>query len=253
MKQRVNLEFNLKELKLPIFLKNYSDLASRALENKMSYEQYLLSISDLEVEMRRKNKIKNLLKYAKFPNEKSLSSFDFSYLKKIKEQSVVEICHGHFLSNSTNIIFIGVPGSGKSHLAVAIGRELCIKNKKVLFHTGCSLVQELAKAKTTLSLTNFFMKLRKYDLIIIDELGYIPFKQDEAELLFQFISDRYERGSLLITTNLVFKEWGQVFKDPITASAAIDRLIHHSIIYDFSEEDSYRTLQAINKKNKKAV
>lgn len=247
MKLQMNLEMNLKELKLPVFLKEYSSMSTRAIEVKMSCEQYLLAISDLEVEERRKNKIKMLLKSADFPKGKSLSGFDFTCLKEIKRQTIIELCQGNFLGDSTNLIFIGNPGAGKSHLAESIGRELCIKGKKVIFYTGCSLVQELVRAKSSLNLTKFFIKLRRYNLVIIDELGYIPFKQDESELLFQFISDRYEQGSILITTNLAFKDWDQVFKNSITAGAAIDRLIHHSVVFDFRREDSYRTLQAQKK------
>lgn len=249
MNLQINLEMNLKELKLPVFLKNYSDMSTRAIEERMSCEQYLLAISNLEVQERRNNKIKSLIKMANFPRDKVISNFDFSHLKTIKKQTVIELCHGNFLSDSTNLIFVGNPGAGKSHLAEGIGRELCIRGKKVIFYTGCSLVQELIKAKTNLNLTKFFLKLRSYQLLIIDELGFIPFKQEESELLFQCISDRYEQGSVLITTNLAFKDWDQIFKNTIMAGAAIDRLVHHSIIFDFRKEDSYREAQSKKKLN----
>ena len=133
---------------------------------------------------------------------------------------------------------------------MAIGRELCLKGIKVLFHTGCSLVQELVKAKNNLTLTNYFKKLMAYDLVIVDELGYIPFEKTEGDLLFQFISDRYERKSLLITTNLAFSEWENVFKNKMIATAAIDRIVHHSQIFKFEKEKSFRAEEAKKKLKK---
>ena len=143
------------------------------------------------------------------------------------------------------------PGSGKTHLAIAIGRELCLKGYKILFSTGCELTQNLVKAKNNLTLTNFFKKMTFYDLVIIDELGYIPFEKTESDLLFQFISDRYEKKSILITTNLAFSEWDTLFQDKMIATAAIDRLVHHSQIFNFERDESHRTETA--KKRLKAV
>jgi len=160
------------------------------------------------------------------------------------------LAQGNFLANHTNLILFGSSGSGKTHLALALGRELCLKGKKVIFFTGCSLVQELVKAKNSLTLTNYFKKMGAYDLVIIDELGYIPFERIEADLLFQFISDRYEKKSILITTNLAFSEWDKVFKDELVAAATIDRLIHYSVILEFRKEISYRAEQAKKKLKK---
>jgi DNA replication protein DnaC len=247
---KINLDQNLKSLRLPAILSNYTRSASDALENKFSYEQYLFQLTCKEVEERFSNRVKYLLKGAKFPKTKTLDEFNFADLEFSKE-SVLELCKGHFLNDHTNLIFFGTPGSGKTHLAMAIGRELCIKGKKIIFHTGCSIIQELVKAKNNLTLTNYFKKMSIYDLVIIDELGYIPFERSEADLLFQFISDRYEKKSLLITTNLAFSEWDKVFKDPMVASATIDRLIHYSVIFQFKKEVSYRTEQAKKKIAKK--
>ena len=167
-------------------------------------------------------------------------------LKKVEisRESIIQLAHGNFLSDANNVIFFGTPGSGKTHLASGIGRELCLKAFKVLFYTGCSLIQDLVKAKNNLTLTNFFKRLMAYDLVIIDELGYIPFERAEGDLLFQFISDRYERKSILITTNLAFSEWDILFKNKMVATAAIDRLVHHSQIFKFEKENSYRAEEA---------
>jgi DNA replication protein DnaC len=240
---RAGLESNLKNLKLPSILKFYSSSAKEALEEKLTYEQYLLKLSRIELDERFNTRIKLLLGQAKFPKTKTLDLFDFKEIN-IPKENIIQLCHGHFLEDAENIVFFGTQGSGKTHLAIAIGRELCLKGKKVIFYTGCTLVQELTKAKNSLTLTNFFKKLQGYDLVIIDELGYIPFEKIEGELLFQFISDRYEKKSLMITTNLAFSEWDKVFKDSLVSSAAIDRLVHYSQIFNFDKADSFRTNEA---------
>lgn len=240
---KASLDNALKRLRMPAALKEYSSIASQALQQQCSYEQYLLNVSKRELDERTNNRIKYLLKQAKFPKVKTLSDFDFSKTE-IQKEAILQICSGNFLADAENIIFFGCPGSGKTHLATSIGRELCLKGRKVLFHTGCSLLQELVKAKNNLTLTRFFKKLESYELVIIDELGYIPFDKTEGDLLFQFISHRYEQKSLLITTNLAFSEWDSLFKDEMVATAAIDRLVHHSQIFNFSEYSSYREEQA---------
>lgn len=249
MNLHAGLECNLKNLKLPSMLKNYSQEATRALEDNNSFEQYLYNLSCQEVNQRHNNKVKYLLKSAKFPATKTLDSYDFSKVE-IKKEVILELAQGNFLANHTNLILFGSSGSGKTHLALALGRELCLKGKKIIFFTGCSLVQELVKAKNSLTLTNYFKKMSAYDLVIIDELGYIPFEKNEADLLFQFISDRYEKKSILITTNLAFSEWDKVFKDELVAAATIDRLIHYSVVLEFRKEISYRAEQAKKKLKK---
>lgn len=248
---KANLECSLKALKLPTMLSNYSEYARTSVTEKNSYEQYLLSLVTKELEQRQANRVRYLLKQAKFPKTKTISEYDFT-LAGVQQEPILQLCQGLFLADSHNIIFYGQPGTGKTHLAMAIGRELCLNGYRVLFITGCELTQQLVKVKNNLTLSNYFKKLMAYDLVIIDELGYIPFDRSEGDLLFQFISHRYERKSIMITTNLSFSEWDVLFKDKMVASAAIDRLVHYSQIFKFEKESSYRTETAM-KRSKQEV
>ena len=237
---KAKLDSSLKALRLPTILSKYDEHARLSLEEQHSYEQYLLSLSQKELEQRLANRVKYLLKQAKFPKLKTMTDYDFTKVS-IDRDAINQLCHGHFLKDSENIFFYGNPGTGKTHLAMAIGRELCLNSFRVVFFTGCELVQQLVKAKNNLSLSNYFKRMMAYDLVIIDELGYIPFDKSESDLLFQFISDRYERKSVLITTNLAFSEWDTIFNGQVLASAAIDRLVHYSQIFKFDQDDSFRS------------
>ena len=240
---QIHLELNLKTLKLPSILRSYQKISEDAAEEGLTCEQYLYRLTDIEVEKRKENKIRSLIQQAKFPLKKLLSDFKFEETPSISRQSFIELAEGHFLADAKNILLYGPPGTGKSHLAMGLARELCIREKKVIFFTACDLTQRLIKEKNNLRLSEFLKKLNRYDLICIDELGFIPFERAEADLLFQCFSSCYERTSVLITTNLVFSEWNEIFKDLKATTAAIDRLIHHAYIFGMDEE-SFRAKEA---------
>ncbi|MEO5971203.1 MAG: IS21-like element helper ATPase IstB [Bdellovibrionia bacterium] len=241
---QVHLELNLKTLKLPTMLRSYQKISEDAAEEGLTCEQYLYRLTDTEVEKRREHKVRTLIQHAKFPLKKLLSEFKFEEAPSVSRQTFIELAEGHFLADAKNILMYGPPGTGKSHLAIGLARELCIRQKKVIFFTACDLTQRLIREKNNLRLSEFLKKLNRYDLICIDELGFIPFERAEADLLFQCFSACYEKTSILVTTNLVFSEWDEIFKDAKATTAAIDRLIHHSYLFEMISDESYRAKEA---------
>ncbi len=179
------------------------------------------------------------------PDGKTIETFDMSLMPvKIKRQ-VSMLLEGGFADKAENVLAFGLPGRGKSHLLCGIARELVVhKNKKVLYITTFSLVQKLLITKRDLTIEMYLKKLDKFDVILMDDIGYVQQSREEMEILFTFLSERYERRSLMITSNLVFKEWDKIFKDPMTTSAAVDRLVHHSVILELNAVKSYRAKQA---------
>jgi DNA replication protein DnaC len=241
---QIGLELNLKTLRLPAIMRSYQKVGDDAVEEKLSCEQYLYRLTGIEVAKRKENKVRTLIQHAKFPLKKSLTEFKFEEVPSINRQVFIELSQGHFIEDAKNIILYGPPGTGKTHLSIGLAHELCLKERKVVFFTACDLVQRLVREKNNLRLSEYLKRLNRYDLICIDELGFIPFERSEADLLFQCFSACYERTSILITTNLIFSEWDQIFKDTKATTAAIDRLIHHSYFFELSEEESYRTKTA---------
>ncbi len=248
MRTTCTLELNLKQLKLQSFIENYQGQAKQALENQYSYAAYLSVLTEFEIIRRTNAIIKSRLQEAKFPITKTLDTFDFTQTN-IDKEAIFQLVDGNFTHSAKNIIFFGSCGTGKTHLAIAIGRQLCLKKYKVYFNNICNFINLLQEANQNLMLNKFFKKLEKYDLIILDELGYVPFEKQATDLLFQFFAQQYERRSLMITTNLAFSQWDQIFKDKQTTVAAIDRLVHHSYVFQFNSE-SYRLKESKKEKNK---
>jgi DNA replication protein DnaC len=225
---------NLKELHLPTVRQRYQEHAQEARRESLSYELYLHGLIEQECELRRHNRIARLLRESKLPLEKSLEAFDLDRLPNKLAAQVNVLLDGSFLGRAENVLAFGNPGSGKTHLLCAIGQELIHRGFRLLF-TPCNLlVQELLIAKRELRLARLLKRLAKYDAIIIDDIGYVQQSRDEMEALFTLLADRYESKSLMITSNLPFSKWESIFKDPMTTAAAIDRLVHHSVILELN-------------------
>ncbi len=237
---------NLKSLHMPTIRRSYEEVAEQARADSWSYEQYLLELLNLECEVRKQNRISRNLRASKLPPSKTFENFDKKRLPAKIANHLNVLANGSFLNRSENILAFGNPGSGKTHLLCAIGHALIEHGKKVLFITCGQLVQDLLIAKKELEMTKKLKKLSRFDVTIIDDIGYVQQSREEMEVLFTFLADRYEQGSLMITSNLPFSKWEQIFKDPMTTAAAIDRLVHHSVILELNI-DSYRMEQAKNK------
>lgn len=246
------LKTNLKQLRLPTMGAEFEKLAREAAGANEGYEQYLLRLTELEVAARQANALKARIKQAAFPVEKDLESFDFSAVPALSKQQILELARGAWIDERANCCFIGQPGTGKTHLAIALGLAACRQGRRVRFFTAAALVTRLEEAQKQYQLDRFLTQLDKTELLICDELGYLSFSRRGAELLFQVFADRYERGSLLVTSNLPFSEWGQVFQGERMTAALLDRLTHRCHIFETNTE-SYRFRESMKaKKTKKS-
>lgn len=233
------LKVQLKKLRLPTVLDQYADIAESARRESFSYERYLFELSDAETTIRKQKRVERFLRESKLPLEKTIDVFNRQRLSTGVNGQVSVLLEGGFLARTENILAFGNPGSGKTHLVCAIGHQLIQQGYRVLFRPCSLLVQELLLAKKDLNLPKALKKLSKYDAIIIDDIGYVQHSRQEMEVLFTLLAERYERGSVMLTSNLPFSGWESIFKDPMTTAAAIDRLVHHSIILELNLS-SYR-------------
>jgi DNA replication protein DnaC len=233
----------LKELHLPTVRQCYEEAARQAEQESLSYERFLLELVRREREMRRAKRIERYLRESKLPLEKTLETFDLSRLPRKVVQQMRTLLEGHFLDRTECVLAFGNPGTGKTHLLCSIAQQLIReRDRRVLFAPGSLLVQELLVAKRDLKLSRLFKRLAKFDAILIDDIGYVQQSREEMEVLFTLLGERYEKGSVMITSNLPFSKWERIFKDPMTTAAAIDRLIHHSLIIELNIP-SYRLEQ----------
>ena len=234
---------NLKELHLPAMRACFEESARRAEKETLSYEQYLLELTGRECEARDRNRIARLLKDSSLPQEKTMANFDQKRLPLKVGRQLKVLLDGGFLDRQENLLLFGNPGAGKSHLLCALALELVTQGRRMKYTSCAMLVQELLAAKRDLRLSKEIKKLARYDGLIIDEMGYVQQSREEMEVLFTLLAERYERGSVMLTSNLPFSKWEEIFKDPMTTAAAIDRLVHHSIILELNIP-SYRMEQA---------
>lgn len=238
---REELFNKLKYCKLSGMIDVFDRVLEEALDKELNHLEFFEMLLDEEVINRENRRYNRLLKNACFPTIKTIDTFDFSKAPFLNKKEIMELFTLDFLNDNQNIIFIGDQGTGKTHIVTSIGVETCKQGKSVLFFTAASLGNKLIEMQEQLALGKFIEKLRKVDLLIIDELGYVSLFHRSTQLLFQVFSERYEKGSIMITSNLEFGEWGNIFNDEIMAAAIIDRLIHNSIIKSF-KGPSYRLL-----------
>jgi DNA replication protein DnaC len=239
----------LKELHLPAFRASYEEMARQAQQEGLSYEQYLLSLAIRECQERRNKRVERLLNDSRLPLEKNWQSLDLKRLPAKVVQQARTLLEGSFLQRHENVLVFGQPGSGKTHLLSALGQELVRAGRKVIFRKCGLLVQELLAAKRDLKLPALLKRYSGYEALVLDDLGYVQQSREEMEVLFLLLAERYERGSVLLSSNLPFSGWEAIFKDAMTTAAAIDRLVHHCVIVELNVP-SYRAEQA--RKNRSA-
>ena len=233
----------LKQLHLNDIATQYVEISKISEKDKRTYEQYLAKLVQIELAAKHRLKVERLVKEAKIPIYKNLDAYNFDVREGITAKEFNRLATGEFVRKAANIVFFGSFGVGKSHLAIALTGKLCEAGFKCLYSTTHGLINQLTLAKRDLALASLFKRLDRYDLIICDELGYVPHDQDGADLFFQLISQRNERKSLLITTNLTYSEWDQVFLNLRTTAAAVDRVIHNCETFNITGE-SWRELEA---------
>jgi len=224
----------LRALKLPSVLEHHSEIAETAEKEGWTFERYLHSLFEIEMSDRKVRRIERLRQQSNLPVDKTLATLDRARVPAKIWRQLSTLCEGHFAVRSENVLAFGHPGRGKTHVLCAVGHELVQRGIPVLFVPAYSLVQRLLRAKRDLSLEAELRRLDRFDVVLVDDIGYVQQDRDEMEVLFTFLAERYERKSVLITSNLVFSQWDRIFRDPMTTAAAIDRLVHHATILEFT-------------------
>jgi DNA replication protein DnaC len=246
---QASLGLLLRAVNLSSFALHYEEVAETAMREGWDVGRYLRHLVELEIEGRRVRKVERMLRASRLPAAKTLSTLDTDRLPEKVRRQLPALCQGHFLNRAENVLAFGLPGRGKTHLVCAIGHELVQRGRSVLFTPAYSLVQGLLVAKRALTLEREMRRLDRFEAVIVDDIGYVQQNPEEMEVLFTFLAERYERRSVLITSNLVFSQWDKIFKDPLTTAAAIDRLVHHCTILELTGP-SYRADHALDKATK---
>ena len=236
--------------KLPAMAKTFPDLALRAAKANLTHEAFLYELVKAECAQRDEHRIARLLHRSELPLEKTFRTLRLDRFTPVVRQQIERLRSGQFLTEAVNIVAVGVPGAGKSHLLAALGHELVLQGHAVFWTSTANLVQRLLAAKRDLRLPHVLAQFDKFECLILDDIGYVQHDRDEMEVLFTLLASRYERLSVALTTNLVFSQWERIFKDPMTTLAAIDRIVHHSVILDLMTMDSYRAKEASEHRQK---
>jgi DNA replication protein DnaC len=244
---QVLLEHHLKLLRLPTFLREYDKVARQCAAEQVDYPRFLLRLTELELLDRERRATERRIHQARFPVVKSLDSFEFLALPALNKTLVLELARCEFLARRENVLLLGNSGTGKTHLALALGLAACQRGHRVRFTTAAALVHELMEARDEKRLLRLQQQLASAELLIVDELGFVPLSKTGAELLFEVFSQRYERGSMLVTSNLPFQEWTEVLGSERLTGALLDRLTHHVHILEMNG-DSYRLKQSKRKR-----
>jgi DNA replication protein DnaC len=239
---------NLQSLKLSTMVSHLESTLRQAKESHHSYEEFLLNLTDLELQVRGENRLKRRLREAKFPLLKTLEGFDMASASGLDGRLIHELSLGNYIKERRNIILLGKSGTGKTHLATALGVEACKQGVRTRFVTCCGLVNELIESRDDKNLSRMIQRYSAYEVLILDELGYVPFSREGAELLFQVLAERHERKSIIITTNLGFADWTKIFGEANLTAALLDRVTHKAYIIN-CPWDSHRLQESL--KNKK--
>jgi DNA replication protein DnaC len=245
----IELMANLKDLKLSTMARNLEVSFRQARESGIDYEEFLIELTTAELQARAENRLARRTREAKFPLLKPMETFDLGAVPELDIRLFRDLAGCGYIHERRNVIFLGRSGTGKTHMATALGLEACRNNFRTRFVTCYGLVNELIEAREERVLQRLLQRYSRYHLLILDELGYIPFSKEGSELLFQVLAERHEKGSVMITTNLGFADWTQVFGDPVMTAALLDRLTHKAHIINCTWE-SYRLKQSLKEKRK---
>jgi DNA replication protein DnaC len=244
---QVLLEHHLKALRLPTILREYDKVAQQSAAEDIDYPRFLLRITELELLDRERRATERRIRQAKFPVLKSLDSFDFLAIPSLNKAMVLELARSEFIVRRENALLLGNSGTGKTHIALALGLAACQKGYRVRFTTAAAMVHELIEARDEKRLLRYQKQMATYELLIVDELGFVPLSKTGAELLFEVFSQRYERGSTMVTSNLPFQEWTEILGSERLTGALLDRLTHHVHILEMNG-DSFRLKQSRKKR-----
>jgi DNA replication protein DnaC len=242
--RHAELRAMLRALKLPAMADHFAELALKAAKAGLTHEAFLYEVVQGEVIQREERRIARLLHQSGLPQEKTFRTLQLDRFPALVRQQLEQLRDGVFLEQAINVLAVGKPGTGKSHLAAALGHELVLGGHRVLWTATANLVQRLLAAKRDLRLPQYLAQLDRFACVILDDIGYVQHDRDEMEVLFTLLAERYERRSVILTTNLVFSDWERIFKDPMTTLAAIDRVVHHAVIVDLMGMESFRAEMA---------